>query len=53
MVEKRGRAFLSNDCAVDVGLVLLMGGDNDINEAVDEQLDEIWLLIDRCLISDF
>ena len=50
---KIGHVFLSNDSTVDDGFVMLMGGDNDIDEFTNEQLDVIWRLIHRYAISDF
>ena len=53
MVEKIGHAFLNNDSMVDDGFVLLIDGDDDSDESVNEHLDIIWLLVHRHLIIDF
>ena len=53
MVDKIGHVFLNNTFLVDDGVLLLMDGNNDINEAANEQLDLMSLLIHRCASSDF
>ena len=36
MVENVGHVFLNNYCVVDFGFELLMDGDDDINEVVNQ-----------------
>ena len=44
--------FFINSCVVDDGFELLTDGDDGINEAVNQQLDVIWMLIHRCITRD-
>ena len=52
MMEKTCHVFLNNYCVVDYWFELLMDGDDDINEAVNQQLDAIWLLNHRHVARD-
>ena len=53
VVEKIAHVFLINGCVVDDGFVIFVEWDDDMNEAVNMQFLEIWLLISRYVISNF
>ena len=45
--------FLNNKSVGDDGFLLLMDMDDDIDEAINDRLDMLWLLIHLYVISNF
>ena len=53
MVEQITHVFLSNASVGNYGFVLLMDRDDDIDKAINDRLDIIWLLIHFYAICNF